>query len=529
MKIDKRIHRGCGIIFTFLLLLISVAVSLAAELEVGIDIKPGDSRNSINPCSNGKIPIAILSSVDFSAADRVNRSTLTFGRSGYEASLSFCDLTPQDVNADGLADLVCHFSTPLTEFQQGDISGLLRGMTNEGDTITGDDSVSLVNARCNRAKNKTPFFPLRAIQVDGGIDEADAARGIALAKDNSVYVTGYTSTSGAGKNIWLAKYTPSLILKTSFTLDGSASGDDEGCGIAVDNDRNVYVVGYMSETDQGHDIWLAKFDRNLILKNQVTVNGSDNGADEGYGIILDGKGALYVTGTVSETGQGPNVWLAKYDTELNLLKSTTFNGLANGADAGHAVALDGSGSVFVSGSVTQAASGLDIWLGKFDTTDLGLSNQLLIAGSAAVEDEGYGIISDGKGYLYATGKISETDEDSNIWLAKYDTNLNLVRAITINGPVNDEDAAYSLSLDSQGGLYQTGEYSEASGSSNVWIAKFTTGLDRESSTTVDGPDSEYDIGYGIVRGKDKELYVAGAFTDKKEDLNIWIARYKVAN
>ena len=116
-------------------------------LNVAIDIKPGSFPNSINPGSRGKIPVAVLSSTDFSASAQTNRNSLTFGRTGDEHSLAFCDSSPEDVNKDGFLDLVCHFDTQTAAFQSGDTQGILKGQALSGTPLSGTDSVSIVPAK----------------------------------------------------------------------------------------------------------------------------------------------------------------------------------------------------------------------------------------------------------------------------------------------------------------------------------------------------------------------------------------------
>lgn len=110
--------------------------------EVSIDIKPGSMPNSINPKSSGKIPVAILSKPDFDASASVNINSLTFGHAGTETSLAFCN--SEDVNGDGLIDLMCHFYTQQTGFQAGDTTGILKGLTTANVQIVGQDSVNIV-------------------------------------------------------------------------------------------------------------------------------------------------------------------------------------------------------------------------------------------------------------------------------------------------------------------------------------------------------------------------------------------------
>jgi hypothetical protein len=116
-----------------------------AMLQVTIDIKPGGSPNSINLKNSGKIPVAVLSGAAFDAPGQVNQASLTFGRTGYESSLAQCSSDREDVNEDGLPDLVCHFTTQATGLQPGDAAGVLEGTTAAGLRFRGADSVRVVN------------------------------------------------------------------------------------------------------------------------------------------------------------------------------------------------------------------------------------------------------------------------------------------------------------------------------------------------------------------------------------------------
>ncbi len=120
-----------------------LSLDFSAEQIVGIDIKPGGAPNTINRSSEGKIPVAILSSATFDARE-VDAASLTFGRTGFEESLAFCSRAPEDVNRDGLPDVVCHFNTPATSFVPGDTQGVLKGKTLKGAAIRGTDSVHIV-------------------------------------------------------------------------------------------------------------------------------------------------------------------------------------------------------------------------------------------------------------------------------------------------------------------------------------------------------------------------------------------------
>lgn len=112
---------------------------------VAIEIKPGSvSPTPINIKSSGKIPVAILSAANFNALREVNASSLTFGREGDERSFASCNMNGEDVNGDGLPDLVCHFYTQETGFQAGDAQGVLKGLTYSGQVIRGTGAIQIV-------------------------------------------------------------------------------------------------------------------------------------------------------------------------------------------------------------------------------------------------------------------------------------------------------------------------------------------------------------------------------------------------
>jgi CARDB len=116
----------------------------ATTVMVGIDIKPGSYPNSINLGSNGVVPVAILSSATFDAAS-VDPLSVTLssspivlrGNGTPSASL-------QDVNDDGLADLVVQVSTEALQLTTSSTSASLQGRTYGGVAIAGTDDVNIV-------------------------------------------------------------------------------------------------------------------------------------------------------------------------------------------------------------------------------------------------------------------------------------------------------------------------------------------------------------------------------------------------
>jgi hypothetical protein len=115
---------------------------LITEENIDIDIKPGSFPNSINTKSKGVIPVAILGSAEFDVT-LVDTSTLEFGPAGASPAHRAGGHV-EDVNRDGLMDLVSHYRTRETGLAPGDTEACVVGETNDGTRIRGCDSVKIV-------------------------------------------------------------------------------------------------------------------------------------------------------------------------------------------------------------------------------------------------------------------------------------------------------------------------------------------------------------------------------------------------
>ncbi len=114
-------------------------------LTVAIDVKPGSDTNTINLGSAGVIPVAILSSPSFDAT-MVDPATISV--SGASVKLVGNGkrylAQPEDVNGDGLDDLMCHVVTDELELEIGDSVVVLEASTYDGTAVTGQDFIRIV-------------------------------------------------------------------------------------------------------------------------------------------------------------------------------------------------------------------------------------------------------------------------------------------------------------------------------------------------------------------------------------------------
>jgi hypothetical protein len=135
-------------------------------IDVLLDIKPGSDENPVNlkvnnkskgqsAAAGGVLPVAILGSPDYDVA-LVDAATLLLGDPALAGAALPIKWHLEDVNLDGLDDLVLHYSVlelvKLGAINESSIGLIVVGETVDGVLITGADSVSIVPA--NNKKNK---------------------------------------------------------------------------------------------------------------------------------------------------------------------------------------------------------------------------------------------------------------------------------------------------------------------------------------------------------------------------------------
>jgi len=87
-----------------------------------IDVKPGDEQNSINLNSKGVVPVAVMTTEQFDAAELDPATALFAGASPERWKL-------EDIDGDGKDDLLLHFRTQELELDQDSTEATLTALT----------------------------------------------------------------------------------------------------------------------------------------------------------------------------------------------------------------------------------------------------------------------------------------------------------------------------------------------------------------------------------------------------------------
>jgi uncharacterized protein YceK len=201
--------------------------------------------------------------------------------------------------------------------------------------------------------------------------------------------------------------------------NGPGNGTDQANAIAIDASGNVYVTGFSDGgPGTGFDYATVKYDTSGQQQWVARYNGPANDDDEAYAIAVYASGNVYVTGLSVGSGTQEDYATIKYDSSGQEQWVARYNGPANLNDDARAIALDGSGSVYVTGfsvgpslffdyaTVKYDSSGQEQWVARYD-------------GLASLDDQAYSIAVDASANVYVTGYSTVSQGEGDYTTIKY--------------------------------------------------------------------------------------------------------------
>ncbi len=339
----------------------------------------------------------------------------------------------------------------------------------------------------------------------------------------------------------------------AWAKSGDGTGNHEGYSVRVDNVGNIYSCGYFAtpsitfgtytlNSSGAADMFLVKYDPNgnvLWAKNAI---GSL--PDIAYWVTTDPSGNVFLTGyfnsptitfgTYTLTNSGnTNVFLAKYDTNGNVIWAKNSIASGNFVNRGLSASTDSSGNIFITGSFASPM----ITFGSYTLTNTGSSTIFLVkydgngnviwakSANGTNNNVGNTVSTDALGNVLISGAFQSsiltagtlTVSNYNpgledIFVIKYDSNGNEIWAKRFGG--TGPDIGYCIDTRPTGDIFLTGSFSSSTlaigsfslgntGSSDMFISKFDTNgnpIWAKSGAGV-GPD----VGYCL------STYSAGVF------------------
>jgi len=346
-------------------------------------------------------------------------------------------------------------------------------------------------------------------RYNGPGNSSDWATDIAVDVSGNVYVTGCSFGSGTITDYATIKYYPNGDTAWVRRYNGPENGPDEALAIAIDNSNNVFVTGN-SGAYPDRDYVTVKYYANGDIAWVRRYNGSTNYYGGALDIVADGSGNVYVTGSGgSETYQ--DYITMKYYTNGDTAWVRRYNGPGNSSDWATDIAVDGSGNVYVTGGSVGSGTYYDYATIKYysngDTAWVRRYN-----GPENFSDSAWAIAVDGSGNVYVTGASDGNGENPDYATIKYYPNGDTAWVRRYNG--SDDYVAYdcanAIAVDGSGDVYVTGS---SIGSVTGWdyaTIKYYPDGDTAWVRRYDGPGHSWDWAYAIAVDGSGNVYVTGS-------------------
>ncbi|MFN8288297.1 MAG: SBBP repeat-containing protein [Chitinophagales bacterium] len=284
--------------------------------------------------------------------------------------------------------------------------------------------------------------------------------------------------------------------------NGAGDYSDKAVDMVTDASGNIYYGGYTT-SNGNHDYLTVKLNSSGDTLWTRTYNGTNNSEDEVKAIAVDGSGNVYVTGYASGTF-GDDYVTIKYNSSGAQQWVAIYNSAFNEDDVANDVAVDGNGNVYVTGASAQDADALnnDYATVKYNSSG---AQQWAVRydGFGLANDEAKRIILDNAGNPIITGQSDNGSDDDWITQKLNPANGGVSWTNTVDYGKNDRPS--DMTIDANNVVYIAGRTKatnydlavrkiDASGAT-VWTKFFQgTDDDRATSIAVDASGNVYVTG-----------------------------------
>jgi hypothetical protein len=348
--------------------------------------------------------------------------------------------------------------------------------------------------------------PLWTNRYNGPGNGYDIARAIAVDRNGNVFVTGQSSAMTGNPEYATIKYSTAGVPLWTNRYHGATNGGYSTFGIAVDSNGNAFVTGGTVGGEARDEFATVAYSATGVPLWTNNYNGPGFGIGRATSIAVDSNGNVFVTGNSQGNSAAPDYTTLAYSATGMPLWTNRYHGPGFGSDSASAIAVDGSGNVFVSGlshgidgydfaTIKYSGAGVPLWTNRYD----GSGDDL--AGSIAVDNNGNVVVTgtswrnDGSNPDIATIKYSSAGVP--LWTNRY------------NGVGNGDDFSGGNAVDASGNIFVTGtsfngtdladyvtiKYSSAG--ATLWVRRYGHGrafaiaVDSAGNAFVTGASDDY--------------------------------------
>lgn len=367
---------------------------------------------------------------------------------------------------------------------------------------------------------------LWAKNYDGSNHGGDYSFAVVTDAAGNVYITGRSDSGPTSADITTIKYDANGTQQWASLYDGPAHLFDEARSLVIDNLGNVYVAGRCMTVSSDEDIVLIKYNSTGVQQWVKTYNGTANGYDAAYSVVLDQNNNIILTG--ESLGSGADYMTIKYNSSGVQLWANRYNGTGNGGDVAISVKVDGNSNVYVTGqsdggvsrhdfaTIKYDAAGNEVWVKRFNNS----FNSMDLATGMAVSPAG-------NVYVTGTTTTANNDADSNYATIKYNTNGDLLWVANYLGPNNAADVSRAITLDANENVYITGSSFIQPDLDDYATIKYNSDGVTQWIMTYNGPVNSNDYASSIAVNAAGDVFVTGRSNGNGTSFDFATIKYSI--
>ena len=368
----------------------------------------------------------------------------------------------------------------------------------QGVTIGPDGNIYLTGASQDQTGDTTALDCLTLAYTPGGVllwsnryngpqNRNDCPIAIAVTREGTVVVTGYSNLEGVRNvsDVVTIAYSSTGIALWTNTYDGPANGEDKATAIAVDTNDIIYVTGYATVGYSLTDYLTIAYNSSGVALWTNRYAPSSSSSSKAAAIAADGNGNVFVTGTaasdyatIAYSAAGVALWTNRYG--------------GTGIDDANDIAVDGDGNVYITGSASGSSydyatikysnAGVPLWTHRYDAPagKSDAATALAVDGSGTVFVTGYSTGS-GVNFDYATVAISSSG--TTLWTRRYN-------------PGGSDSKATAVRVDTGGNVVVTGSARGIKGGYDIATVGYANSGVPLWTNRYNGPADGDDRSYG---------------------------------
>jgi len=308
-----------------------------------------------------------------------------------------------------------------------------------------------------------------------------------------------------------------------YRYNGSIDGDDKAYEIILDSAENVYVTGYSVGGSATKDIVTIKYNSDGSLGWINRYNGPLNYDDQGAAIAINDSGNVFVTG-YGNTSFGDYLTI-KYDVNGDTVWVKSYEGPGTYVDCAVDMVIDNEGNVIVTGYSYGIGTGSDFCTVKYDHNGDTIWTTRYNNEDENDTDDAYALTIDDLNNIYVTGCSNGGSTGLDFVTIKYDSNGDTVWVRRYDGSGGD-DEPYGIKVDGLYNVYVTGESMTEDNDYDYLTIKYNANGDQQWVRNYNNDDADSsDRAQTMAVDNSGNVYVCGDSYGEAGDLDIAIVKY----